>query len=119
MALLGDALQKMQRNSKGTVVWMTIDHASFERYGVDPQEADQYIQYTRMIAGVRVAVLFRETEPNHVRIGFRSPSLDVGSLARDFGGGGHRLASGARMKGPLDECVTQVIAAAELLVEGR
>ena len=44
---------------------------------------------------------------------FRSKALDVSKLAERFGGGGHKLASGARAAGPLPEVRDAVLRAAE------
>ena len=40
-----------------------------------------------------------------------SSRIDVARLAETFGGGGHRLASGATLPDPLDEARTRVLAA--------
>ncbi len=119
VSLLGRALNNMERTSDGSVVWMTVDYHAFVECAVDPQEGDQFIQYARMVSGVKVAVLFRETSPGTIRLGFRSHSLDVGSLARQFGGGGHRLASGATVEGSMVQLVPQVIRAAEQLIHNE
>ncbi len=68
------------------------------------------INYTRMIAGVEVGLLFREIEPGVVKIGFRSKGLtNVAAIAGAFNGGGHRQAAGARQEGRLEEVQEQVI----------
>lgn len=119
MSLLGRTLETMERSADGAVVWMTVDHDAFKESDVDPQEGDQFIQYSRMVSGVKVAILFRETSPGTIRLGFRSHSLDVGSLARTLGGGGHRLASGAKVEGTMDQWVPRVVAAAQALVDSE
>ena len=69
-----------------------------------------------MIEGVQIALLFRETEPNEVRIGFRSHQYDVRSLATKLGGGGHKLAAGARVSGELSSVIQQVVTETEKLL---
>jgi phosphoesterase RecJ-like protein len=52
-------------------------------------------------------------------VSFRSRAADVSKLAELFGGGGHKLASGARVMRPLPEVRDAVLAAAELLVDRK
>lgn len=64
------------------------------------------------ISGVKAVVFFKEKE-DVVDVGFRAKKdsgLDVGEIASLIGGGGHKLASGASLKLPLDECKEKVLA---------
>lgn len=117
--LLGHALSTMQRSSDGKIVWMSIRYQDFLKYDFDPTQSDQLVQYARMIAGVEIAILFREIAPNEVRLGFRSHQVDVGSLAREFGGGGHILASGAKMEGKIEDIEAKVLERAREIVDGE
>jgi bifunctional oligoribonuclease and PAP phosphatase NrnA len=57
-----------------------------------------------------IAVVFKELEDNRVELSFRSkPGFDVGTLAFQLGGGGHKQASGATIPGPLDEAIARVM----------
>jgi phosphoesterase RecJ-like protein len=59
--------------------------------------------------GITVALLFRELEGGRVKVSLRSKGvLDVHRLATEFGGGGHRNASGIVMEGALDDVVRAV-----------
>jgi len=89
------------------------------RFRADPTQTDQLVQYARMVETAEVAILFREVSPGEIRVGFRSNDLDVGSLARSLGGGGHKLASGAKIDGPLLEVVENVLAEAKRQLFGR
>jgi phosphoesterase RecJ-like protein len=46
-------------------------------------------------------------------VSFRSRAVDVAKVAEQFGGGGHRLASGATLELPLAEAQARVLAAVE------
>ena len=52
-----------------------------------------------------------------VKVSFRSRRIDVAKLAEQFGGGGHRAASGATLPGPLAESRERVLAAAVAAIE--
>ncbi|MFA5357173.1 MAG: DHHA1 domain-containing protein, partial [Candidatus Omnitrophota bacterium] len=65
------------------------------------------------IKGAEVVVLFKENlgARNEIRINFRSQgNVDVNKVAKAFGGGGHKTASGATVHGKIDNIRRQVIA---------
>jgi len=55
------------------------------------------------LRGVEVSCLLYELEDGRIKGSLRSRErVDVNAVCRMFGGGGHRLASGAKLDGPLD-----------------
>jgi phosphoesterase RecJ-like protein len=70
------------------------------------------------VDGVEVAVVFIEQPGNGTKISFRSRALDVSKLAERYGGGGHKLASGARVERPLPMVRDEVLAAVEAALAG-
>ena len=78
-----------------------------------PDELDGVVEFPRSIAGVRLALLFRQLASGRIKISFRSVGpLDVARLAEQFGGGGHKKAAGASLEGTLPEVQERVLAAA-------
>lgn len=58
----------------------------------------------------RVSAVFREKPEGEVEMSFRAaPGYDVAGVAVALGGGGHKLASGAMLEGPLEEVVARVV----------
>ncbi|NLM26047.1 MAG: bifunctional oligoribonuclease/PAP phosphatase NrnA [Firmicutes bacterium] len=116
---LGYALGKIQTSYSNRLVWLGISLSDFEKFNLTPEDADQLIQYVRMIRGSEITILFREVAPNEIRIGFRSHKIDIHQLAVKFNGGGHLLAAGAKLEGSLEQVMDRVIKAAEDLLEGE
>ncbi|MBN2469746.1 MAG: hypothetical protein JXN59_03390, partial [Anaerolineae bacterium] len=57
-----------------------------------------------------VAAVFREKDDGTVEIGFRArPGYDVSGVAVALGGGGHPLASGCTIEGPLDAAIARTL----------
>jgi phosphoesterase RecJ-like protein len=86
----------------------------YQQSGAKREDTEGLIDYARSIEGVLIAVLFEESpEPGKIRVSFRSktPKLDVNSIARHFGGGGHREAAGARLTGSPREVEQRILAA--------
>ncbi|HOX02066.1 MAG TPA: bifunctional oligoribonuclease/PAP phosphatase NrnA [Candidatus Paceibacterota bacterium] len=75
--------------------------ADFTRTGTASSDSEGLIDHIRAIEPVVVACMFEQVEPEIVRISLRSksPRLDVNAIARQFGGGGHHAAAGARIAG--------------------
>ncbi len=108
-----DVLNGMRLEEDGAVCWYALDRETKERLGATPDDAADLVDVIRMIRGVRVAVIFEEMDDGRVRVSMRSkdPQIDVAALAARFGGGGHPLAAGIRMPGPLAEARDRVLEA--------
>ena len=101
MEFLKRALQTLERSEDGQAAWLTLSYDLLSETTAYPEETEGIIQYAQMIAGVELAVVFRETEPGEVRVSFRSRSrFDVSALAREFGGGGARTSRGLSIASP-------------------
>ena len=76
-----------------------------------PEDNEGLIDYLRAIRGVIVAVFFEELADGKVRVSMRSKdeAVDVCAICQKFGGGGHTLAAGARVRGSLAEVEEKVL----------
>lgn len=73
-------------------------------------DTERFVEFLRILKEVRITALFREVEPNFVKVSLRSKGeIDVSIIAREFGGGGHKNAAGYRAKGSLDLCKKELI----------
>lgn len=90
---------------------LTLDKV--RELGVIPEDNEGLIDHLRAVEGVVAAVFFEELENGQVRVSARSkdPAVDVSVICGQFGGGGHPLASGARIEGKLDEVEKQFLEA--------
>ncbi len=74
-----------------------------------PSDTEDVINILLGIRGTQFAVIFVEQKDGGFKISFRSRcQVDCAKLAEKFGGGGHKAAAGAFIKGPLPE-VQQII----------
>lgn len=108
--VLKEALQNLNLSPDGRVAWMSLSYERARKAGALAYHPEGIINYTRMIKGVEVGMLFREIKPGEVKVGFRSRgNIDVANLACEFGGGGHRLAAGASFDGDLEAVQARVV----------
>jgi len=119
LRVLGLALASLESRAGGLVSALTISRAMFDQAQAAPEDADGIVQYAQGVYGARVGVLIQETAPGEVRISFRSDgTVDVNLVAGRFGGGGHRNAAGARLRGELGVVRESVLQAVEQAVNG-
>ena len=95
-----------------------IRRGDYELTGSTPQDSEDLVNYTRSIAGVEVGLFFMEQPRGGVKVSFRSrQAVDVARLAERFGGGGHKLASGAILETTLADARTRVLEAVRTALE--
>lgn len=101
--LQGVAVGRMKLICSGQVAISWICAADMEACGAQKPDAEGLVDVLRSIAGVRVACMLRE-QGDVVRGSLRAKDdTDVASIAREFGGGGHRAAAGLTLPGPIQE----------------
>lgn len=95
------------------VAWFWLRKRDFTRTGAESDDTEGLIDHIRAIAPVVVACVFEEVEPELTRISLRSKSalVNVSEIAKEFGGGGHPAAAGARISGTHLAVQRKVIAA--------
>lgn len=111
--LLRDLLGTMRVEAKGRLASFSLSLEVAARLAVHPEDNEGLIDHIRAIEGVVVAVFFEELAEGKVRVSMRSKSeaVDVSAICQHFGGGGHKLAAGARVRGSLAEVEDRVIKA--------
>lgn len=108
--LMGVALDRMQLEVEGRVAYTSIRRSDFERTGAIPPDTEEIVNFTLLIEGVEVGLLFIEQPRGGIKVSFRSRSdFDCNALAGTFGGGGHKQAAGATLPEPLDEAQGRVL----------
>lgn len=118
--LLAEVLSTLVVERELGLAWVTVPPGAIEKFGATADDLDGIVEHPRSIAGVRLALLFRQIAGGRVKVSFRSMGgVDVAELAHQFGGGGHAKASGASVDGPLADAQTRVLEAARRHLNGR
>lgn len=117
MKLLGEALGSMQTVYNGKLAYLVCTQKMFMETGATEVETDNFTTYPMGIKGVAVGILINEL-PNGTKISFRSKGdIPINELAKEFGGGGHKNAAGARLYNvSLEETIKSVLEKAEKYV---
>jgi phosphoesterase RecJ-like protein len=111
--LLRELLGTMRFGANGRVSSFSLNLKMAKQLGVIPEDNEGLIDHLRAIRGVIVAVFFEELAGGKVRVSMRSKSdnVDVSAICEKFGGGGHKLAAGARVPGSLAEVEKKILEA--------
>jgi len=103
LRLQGALLQTLEVELDGHVALMTLTDAMLDASGSAPDETDGLINLPLSVKAIQASVCFKQADDGHWRVSLRSKgAIDVGRLARGFGGGGHRNAAGCTLEGPLE-----------------
>jgi phosphoesterase RecJ-like protein len=111
LELLRSLLNVLRFTSKDRVASFAMSMEVSNRLGIQPDDSEGLIDYIRAIDGVVAAAYFEEMEDGKVRVSLRSksPTISVSKVCAQFGGGGHTLAAGARIRGTLAEVQEKVL----------
>jgi|SRR5579864_30067 len=108
MRLLGAALSRLQL--EGHTAWMSVTREDMDRCQALEEDCEGLVNYALGIAGIEVAMFFRELPDHRVRVSMRSKgAVNVSDVAAEFGGGGHQCASGFAVHGPLPQAVERIL----------
>ncbi len=111
LKLLGEVLAHMELSDDKKVAWVEVTQAQMEKTDTIEADTEDFIDYPRLIRGVEAAVFFREVNSRQYKISLRSEGrVDVSALAQQWGGGGHRNASGCTIAGSREEIKKRVLA---------
>jgi phosphoesterase RecJ-like protein len=75
----------------------------FKQTGANLSDTENLIDECRRISTVEAAALFVELPTGQIKVSLRSwgTSMNVQKIAEKFGGGGHKMAAGANLSGPI------------------
>jgi phosphoesterase RecJ-like protein len=107
--LLSEVLKTIQVRGPVGVMVLTRDMLQHSRACMD--DSEHFVSFLQAIDTVRVSVFLRE-ERSTTRVSLRSDGIiDVDRLAARFGGGGHRLAAGARLAKDIQSARKEILRA--------
>ena len=106
-----EVLNNMIVEEDGQIAHYSMPGGKKAELGVGMEDCKDLVDIIRVMQGVRVAAIFEDLEDGRIRVSLRSkdPAIDVSAIAGMHGGGGHFMASGIRMRGPLSDAREKVL----------
>jgi phosphoesterase RecJ-like protein len=100
LRLLGSVLNTMELDSSGRLAVLYLDHAKAAAVGATYDDTEGLINMPLTVREIEAVVFFKQIDAGHYRVSLRSKgSIDVSEVAKTFGGGGHKNASGFTVVG--------------------
>ncbi|MCF7869535.1 MAG: DHH family phosphoesterase [Candidatus Omnitrophica bacterium] len=110
------SIQKLKFVSNQKICWLAISRWQEKEYDL----TEIIFSIMRLLKTPDVFVVFKKINKNRTRINFRSCSqVDVNKIAKFFGGGGHKKASGTTLDENLKESEKKVISFIKRFTDGK
>ena len=112
--LLAYTLEQMKLYFDNRLACLKVPIEIFKKLNAKGDDVEDIVNHGLLMESVQVSLLLKERGDGIVKVSLRSKGeLDINLVARAFGGGGHRNASGCEFKGSLDEAEKQIVAELE------
>jgi phosphoesterase RecJ-like protein len=116
--LEGLSIAGMHSELGGCLLWSEVTGVMLDQTGADMQDAEGIIDALQSIGSMEIAILFKETTPDRIKISVRTREpFDATDVCTPFGGGGHRRAAGAEIGEALPDARRMVLEVARRLIE--
>jgi phosphoesterase RecJ-like protein len=104
LKLFGAVLSKMELDASGRLATVYVDRALAAACGGTYEDTEGLINLPLTVKEIQAVVFFKEHGPDDWRISMRSKGdVDINAVAKAFGGGGHKNASGCSARGDIAE----------------
>jgi phosphoesterase RecJ-like protein len=123
LKLFGAVLSAMQIDATGRIAIVYLDHEMAREAGGTYEDTEGLINLPLTVKEIQAVVFFKQDEADQYRVSMRSKGdIDIGAVAKTFGGGGHKNAAGCTVSGAIDalqKTFIEKIEGAIELQEGR
>jgi phosphoesterase RecJ-like protein len=117
LKLFGAVLNRMHLDPSGRIATLSVDRQLARDCGGTYEDTEGLINLPLTVKEIMAVVFFKEIGPGDWRVSMRSKGdIDINVIAKEFGGGGHKNASGCSARGELaalqavfEQKVTQAI----------
>jgi len=104
LKLFGAVLSKMELDETGRLATVSVDRRLAEDCGGTYEDTEGLINLPLTVKEIQAVVFFKEHGPDDWRVSMRSKGdVDINAVAKQFGGGGHKNASGCSAHGRFEE----------------
>lgn len=104
LKLFGAVLSGMELDPTGRLAIVMVDRALAAKCGGTYDDTEGLINLPLTVKDIVAVVFFKEHAPGDWRVSLRSKGpIDINAVAKEFGGGGHKNASGCSASGALED----------------
>ena len=100
LKLFGSVLSTVELEDEGRLAVVRVDRAMAAAAGGTYEDTEGLINLPLTVKEIQAVVFFKEMDTHEYRVSMRSKGdIDVNAVAKRYGGGGHKNASGCTVRG--------------------
>jgi phosphoesterase RecJ-like protein len=100
LKLFGAVLNRMQLDPSSRIATLYVDQQLARNCGGTYEDTEGLINLPLTVKEILAVIFFKEMGPDDWRVSMRSKgTIDINAVAKEFGGGGHKNASGCSARG--------------------
>ena len=120
LKLCGAVLSSMRVDPTDRIAVLYLDQAMADAAGAAYDDTDGVINQPLTVKEILAVVFFKQSQDGPYRISLRSKGeVDIGAVAKAYGGGGHKNAAGCSASGPIDELRSVFVDKVTDAIDGR
>jgi len=120
LKLFGAVLGAMQIDQSGRIAIVYVDHEMARAAGGTYEDTEGLINLPLTVKEIEAVVFFKQEKGDEYRVSLRSKGdTDIGVIAKEYGGGGHKNAAGCTITGPIEELQKTFVEKLECAIDGR
>jgi len=120
LKLCGAIMTGLQVDPTGRIAVLYVDRAMAKATGASYEDTEGVINQPLTVKELQAVVFFKQTEGDEYRVSLRSKGdVDIGAVAKQFGGGVHKNAAGCTVIGHIDELRNSVVSKVAQAIDGR
>jgi phosphoesterase RecJ-like protein len=104
LKLFGAVLSRMELDAAGRIAIVQVDQKLARECGGTYEDTEGIVNLPLTVKAIEAVAFFKEASQDDWRISLRSKGdVDVNAIAKEFGGGGHKNASGCSATGTFED----------------
>jgi phosphoesterase RecJ-like protein len=120
LKLCGTILSGMRVDPSGRIAVLYLDQQMAGLAGGTYDDTEGVINQPLTVKDIQAVIFFKQSQRDHYRVSLRSKGeVDIGAVAKEYGGGGHKNAAGCSVSGPIDEVRHTLVQKVANAIDGR
>ena len=120
LKLFGAVLGAMQIDATGRIAIVYVDREMARAAGGTYEDTEGLVNLPLTVKEIEAVVFFKQEQGDEYRVSLRSKGdIDIGVIAKEYGGGGHKNAAGVTITGPLEQLQQALVGKIEAAIDGR
>jgi len=118
LKLFGAVLSDMQIDKSGRIAIVYVDHSMARAAGGTYEDTEGLVNLPLTVKEIEAVVFFKQEKDGAYRVSLRSKGdIDIGAVAKEYGGGGHKNAAGCTVRGNIDDLRRSLVENVERAIE--